>query len=66
MLRELLIDIRYYCPHKLRPYILNVISPDFAGASVDEPAGLDPVLLDHVVAREVRREGGAPPELLLT
>ena len=46
--------------------ITYAFSPDFAGASVDEPAGLDPVLLDHVVAREVRREGRAPPELLLT
>ena len=44
-----------------------VDGPDLAAAvdSVDEPPGLDPVPLDHVIAREVRREGGTAAKLLL-
>ena len=46
--------------------VAAVDGPDLAAFdSVDEPPGLDPVLLDHVIAREVRREGGPAAKLLL-
>ena len=45
--------------------VAAVDGPDGAADSADEPPGLDPVLLDHVVARQVRREGGPPAELLV-